>query len=256
MVKRDRGVSAPRALRPGLSALFFPLWLVLILTACGTPGSRTGDLRPDRKPDPPAPPTGCASGVRPVGVLAVISDLVRLNGRRAINGERVCDGDVITTNATGVGIVLPDNDRESDSLHIAESTDPRFTWTRGGCLSIDSYSQGRVIATARRHCMVVRTPDTLMLLTSGRVQFQVARGVSTRVVPVRGAYTKLQPLSPEQVRALSVRELNQQAAPQAQQPQVHSLNEYRANVLVRPAVKLPPAEIRRIDEMKYIDVIR
>lgn len=204
---------------------------------------------PPRGGEPPVrpQPTGCAPGVRPIGVLAVVSDVVFRNNRRAANGERVCDGDRITTSPSGVGVVLPDGDRESDSVHIAENTDPRFTWTQGGCLSVDGYGNGRVIATARKRCMVVRTDDTLMLLTTGRVQFQVGRGISTQVVPVRGSYTKLHYLTPQEVATLSQVQLIQRAAPAADQPQPQSLNEYRLYKLTKPPLRLPPAEIKRID---------
>jgi hypothetical protein len=184
--------------------------------------------------------------VRPVGVLAVLSNTVFRNSRAATNGERVCNGDTITTSATGVGQVLPDGDRESDSVHVAEGTDPRLTWTQGGCLSVDNYRNGRVIATARRHCMVVRTPDTLMMLAAGRVQFQVASN-ATQVVPLSGSLIKLQPLSVQQVNTLSQAQLRQQAAPAALQPQARSLNVYTSGKVATPPVRLPPSEIQRIE---------
>jgi len=185
--------------------------------------------------------------VSPIGVLAVISNTVFRNNRPASNGERVCNGDIITTNGSGAGAVLPDGDRESDSIHVAEGTDPRFTWTQGGCLSVDGYNNGRIVAKARRHCMVVRTPDTLMLLVGASAQIQVTRNTSTQVVPLRGSLTKLQPLSAQQVNTFSPAQLTQQAAPKALQPQLHSLNVYTANKLVKPAVRLPQSEIKRID---------
>ena len=205
---------------------------------------------PAPPPGPPAPPPprpACPPGVRPIGVLAILSDTVFRNGRPATNGERVCDGDTITTSAGGVGDVLPDGDRESDSVHIAEGTDPRFTWTLAGCLSVDSYRHGRIVATAQRRCMVIRTPDTLMLLLSGRVQIQVARNANTQVLPLRGSLTKLQPLSAQQVYSLAPTQLAQLAAPRAVQPRLQSLNVYTNNKLVRPAMRVPPEEIRRID---------
>jgi hypothetical protein len=179
--------------------------------------------------------------------LAVVSDVVYRNERPAVNGERVCDGDNIHTSPSGVGVVLPDGDRESDSVHVAEGTDPRFTWTQGGCLSVDGYRRGTVIATAHRRCMVIRTPDTLMLLVAARVQFEVAPNAFTRVVPLRGTLTKLQTLNTQQVHNYTQSQLAQSAAPPALQPQLHSLNEYRSGTLARPAVRLPPSEIRRID---------
>jgi hypothetical protein len=189
----------------------------------------------------------CAPGVRPIGVLAVINAAVCRNNHSAVDGERVCDGDTITTNASGVADVLPDGDRESDSVHIAEATDPRFSWTLGGCLSIDNYRYGRVVATAQRRCMVIRTPDTLMLLLNGRVQFQVTRGTGTQVVPLRGSLTKLQPLSAQQVYTLMPSQLSQFPVAAALQPQLHALNVYSNHNVAQPAVRLPPSEIRRID---------
>ncbi len=246
------------------------LCVSLLLAACVAPERRPAERRPEPpRPAPGTPPSTtfppgpgpvlgpgpgpapsrniCPPGVRPIGVLAILNDVVFRNGRAAINGERVCDGDLITTGPSGVGEVLPDGDRESDSVHLAEGTDPRFTWTLGGCLSVDGYRNGRIIATARRHCMVVRTPDTLMLLAAGRVQFQVTRNASTQVVPLRGSLTKLQPLSDREVYAFSQAQFLQRAAPVATQPQMHSLNVYTNFNSVRPAVRLPPSEIQRID---------
>jgi hypothetical protein len=94
---------------------------------------------------------------------------------------------------------------------------------------------------------VVRTPDTLMLLTNASAQLQVTRNTATQVVPLRGSLIKLQPLSVQQVSASSAGQLTQQAAPAAIQPQMHSVNVYTANKLVRPPVRLSPAEINRID---------
>ena len=181
-------------------------------------------------------------------MLAVISNTVFRNSRPASNGERVCNGDTLTTDSRGVGMLLLDGDRESDTVHIAENTDPSFTLTQGGCLSVENYNHGRIVATARRRCMVVRTRDTLMLLTPGTgTQFQVARNAVTQVVPLSGTLTKLQPLSAQQVNTFSATQLRQLAAPAALQPQLHFENVYRENKLVRPALRLPPAEINRID---------
>jgi hypothetical protein len=185
--------------------------------------------------------------VRLIGVLAVVSNTVFRNSRKASSGEPVCDGDTITTNDSGVGEVLPDGGGESDSVHIAEGTDPRFIWTQSGCLSVDGYTRGRIVATAQRRCMVVRTPDTLMLLSAGRVQFQVTRNKVTEVVPLSGSLTKLQPLSVQQVNTLSRVQLMQKKAKVAVQPKVGSLNVYSNYNLVTPAVRLPPSEIKRID---------
>ncbi len=177
----------------------------------------------------------------------MLSNTVFRNGTPARTGARVCDGDLLTTNGTGVFDLLLDGDRESDSVHVAEGTDPRFRWTRSGCLSVDSYAQGRIVVTSRRLCMVVRTPDTLMYLSGARAQFQVARNAATQVVPVRGNMIKLQALSDQQVRALSSVQLVQRAAPVALQPKPLSLNVYRQGVVSQPAVRLPPAEVQRIN---------
>lgn len=214
----------------------------LLLGACEGLVVRSGDGRETRPP-----PTGCPAGLRPIGTLAVVSDVVFRNGRPATSGARVCDGDIITTSASGVAVVLPDGERESDSVHIAEATDPRFTWTQSGCLSVDGYAQGRIIATAQRRCMVVRTNDTLMLINQGRVQFSVARGLSTQVVPVRGSYEKLQNLTPQEVRTLSHNQLMQRAAPRTDQPQLHAINEYQKFARLRPPITLSPIDIKRID---------
>ncbi len=169
------------------------------------------------------------------------------NGTPARTGARVCDGDLLTTNGSGVFDLLLDGDKESDSVHVAEGTDPRFRWTRAGCLSVDSYAQGRIVVTSRRLCMVVRTPDTLIVLRGARAQFQVARNTATQVVPVRGNVTKLQALSDQQVNTLSSLQLLQRAAPAALQPKPQSLNVYRQGVVSQPAVRLAPADIQRIN---------
>lgn len=239
MSDTHRQAALPRKhnpVRPAFLAL-------LLLTACEGLEVRRGDGRPDVRPQP----AGCPAGLRPIGTLAVVSDVVFRNGRQAASGTRVCDGDVITTSASGVAVVLPDNDRESDSVHIAEATDPRFTWTQGGCLSIDGYAQGRIIATAQKHCMIVRTNDTLMLINQGRMQFSVTRGRSTQVVPVRGSYEKLRNLTAQEVRTLSQVQLMQRAAPKADQPQLHAVNEYQSFARVRPPIVLAPVELKRID---------
>lgn len=239
MSDAHRRAALPRKhnyVRPAILAL-------LLLTACEGLEVRRGDGRTEVRPQP----TGCPAGLRPIGTLAVVSDVVFHNGRQAASGARVCDGDVITTGASGVAVVLPDNDRESDSVHIAEATDPRFTWTQGGCLSIDGYAQGRIIATAQKHCMIVRTSDTLMLINQGRMQFSVTRGRSTQVVPVRGSYEKLRNLTAQDVRTLSQVQLMQRAAPKADQPQLHAVNEYQSFARVRPPIVLAPVELKRID---------
>lgn len=227
-------------------AKLFVIMIALTLAGCPVPPRQGGDGPIGR------PATGCPAGVVPIGVLSVVSDVVLRNGRRAFNGERVCEGDRITTAQNGVGVVLPDGDRESDSVHIAENTDPRFTWTRAGCLHVDDYGNGRVIATARRRCMIVRTPDTLMLVNNGRMQFEVLRAAAvTQVVPVRGSYAKLPNLSAREVHDLSQPQLQQRALREDQQPQMHAVSEYRAYNLTKPPTRLPTLEIKRIDESVF-----
>lgn len=198
-------------------------------------------------PLPPAARMTCAPAVRPVGILAILRSAACRNNHTAVDGERVCDGDYLTTTASGVAEVIPFGDRESDSVHIAEGTDPRFSWTAGDCLSVDNYRHGRVIATAQQRCMIIRTPDTLMLLLNGRVQFEVTRGAGTRVVPLRGSLIKLQPLTAQQVYALKPSELRQYQVAAPLQPQLHSINVYVNHNVTQPAVRLPPSEIKRID---------
>jgi hypothetical protein len=190
-------------------------------------------------------------------VLAVLSHTVFRNTRAAINGERVCNGDNLTTDARGEGMLLLDGDRESDSVHIAPNTDPRFTLTPAGCLSIDNYHSGRIVASARRRCLVVRTRDTLMLLPPGTgTQFEVTRNTTTQVVPLRGTLIKLLPLTTQQVNTFTASQLTQQSAQPALQPQMHSLNVYTEHKLVRPALRLPPADIRRIDNSMLLRQIQ
>jgi hypothetical protein len=218
---------------------------------------------PTSSPSPPTGPSAPAAAKPdcpasyPIGVLAVLSHTVYRNTRAAINGERVCNGDNLTTDARGEGFLLLDGDRESDSIHIAANTDPRFTLTPGGCLSIENYNSGRIVLSARRRCMVVRTRDTLMLLSPGTgTQFEVTRNTVTQVVPLRGTLIKLQPLSAQQVNTFTASQLTQQAAPQTLQPQMQSLNTYTTNKLARPAVRLPPGEIRRIDNSMLLRQIQ
>lgn len=237
--------------------------------APSTPPATPTPPGPSRSPSPaptspPLPSTGPGAAAKPdcpvsypIGVLAVLNHTVFRNTRAAINGERVCNGDNLTTDARGEGWLLLDGDRESDSVHIAANTDPRFTLTPGGCLSIENYNSGRIVVSARRRCLVVRTRDTLMLLTPGTgTQFEVTRNTATQVVPLRGTLIKLQPLSAQQVSNFTSSQLTQQAAPLALQPQMHSLNIYTTNKLVKPAVRLPPADIRRIDNSMLLRQIQ
>lgn len=181
-----------------------------------------------------------------IGTLAISRDIVFRNRAQARNGERVCNGDYISTNATGVGELLLDGDRASDSIHFAEGTDPSITLTPNGCVSIDAYSRGRVIATARRRCMVLRTPDTLLLLVGGSAQVNV-RSNATEVVPLRGSLIKLMNVPPQRISVMSQTELTKFSARAELQPQAQSMNIYTQNKLTRPAVRLSPTQIQQID---------
>jgi len=176
----------------------------------------------------------------------VISDSVFRNGLTARNGERVCNGDHISTNATGVGDLLLDGDSTSDSIHFSENTDPSITLTPNGCVTVDAYTTGRVVAIARRRCMVLRTPDTLLLLVGGSAQVHV-RSTSTEVVPLRGTVIKLISFPPQKVNVMTQSQLSQFAALPNLQPQLQSLNIYSRNKLTRPALQLPPSQIQQIE---------
>ncbi len=218
--------------------------LTLLLAGCPTPPRRGPDAPPGTGGT--GPKSACA-GSFPIGVLAVISDIVFRNGSQARNGERVCNGDHISTNATGVGDLLLDGDHASDSIHFAEGTDPSVTLTPNGCVTIDAYRSGRVIATARRRCMVLRTPDTLLLLVGGSAQVHVFPNKSTEVVPLRGTLIKLINFPPQKVNVTSQAELTRFAASAGLQPQPQSLNVYTRNQLVGPAIRLSPSQIQQID---------
>lgn len=181
-----------------------------------------------------------------IGTLAISSDIVFRNRVPARNGERVCNSDYISTNATGVGDLLLDGDRASDSIHFAEGTDPSITLTPNGCVTVDAYSRGRVIATSRRRCMVLRTPDTLLLLVGGSAQINV-RNTTTEVVPLRGSLIKLINLPPQKISVMSQVELTKFSARAEVQPQAQSLNIYTRNRLTSPAIQLSPTQIQQID---------
>jgi hypothetical protein len=244
--------------------------LALALSGCVPPQRRSADwpTEPARVPPPrpapppptpaPAPPApvpppapapprpACAPGVSVIGTLAVITNAVFRNRVTASSGERVCNGDHISTNATGVGDLLLDGDRASDSIHFSENTDPSITLTPNGCVTVDAYTTGRVVATARRRCMVLRTPDTLLLLVGGSAQVHV-RSTTTEVVPLRGTLIKLISFPPQKVNLMSQTQLSQIAASTNLQPQLQSLNIYSRSKLTRPAVRLPPSQIQQIE---------
>lgn len=171
-------------------------------------------------------------------MLAVSSNTLFRNGVPARSGERVCNGDHISTNATGSGDLLLDGDRASDTVHFAEGTDPSITVTPNGCVNVDAYRRGSITVTARRRCMVLRTPDTLLLLTNGSAQLQVIPNQSTVVVPIRGLLINLRNLPVRQTAQLSAAELSRLAAPRDLQPLPRSQNTYRNFLRLLPV--LPP----------------
>lgn len=173
------------------------------------------------------------------------------NGVPARSGDRACNGDHISTNATGVGDLLLDIDGGSDSIHFAEGTDPSITLTPNGCVTIDAYRSGRVIATTQRRCMVLRTPDTLLLLLAGAsAQVHVFPNRATEVVPLRGTLIKLINFPPQKVNVTLQAELMKFAAPAALQPQPLSLNVYTRNQLASPAIRLSPSQLQQIESSR------
>jgi hypothetical protein len=241
-------------------AICAALGAMVLLGACaGGPrsggGPRDGGVGPGAGPGPgagggPVPNTGCPPGVRPIGTLLVQRDTVFRNNRPARTGDTVCDGDAVTTNATGVGDVLPDNDMASDSVHLAENTDPRFSWTRSGCLSVDRFESGRIIATARRRCMLIRTPDALVYQPQGQTQFSVIRAIRTEVIPVQGVLVKLPQFNDEQVRNITRRELEVQRAPVQLQPQGGAVNVYVRHQMIERRPIQNPNELHQIDRSR------
>jgi len=198
-----------------------------------------GPVDPGPGPRPgPGPATGCAPGSFPIGVLAVSRNTVFRNGMPAGNGERVCNGDHISTNATGTGDLLLDGDHASDTIHFAAGTDPSITVTPNGCVNVDAYRRGRIVVTARRRCIVLRTPDTLLLLSNGSVQLDVIPNQSTGVFPLRGSLIKLRNISLNQTARLPAAELSRYAAPRDLQPVPRTTNVYRNFIRAQPV--LPP----------------
>lgn len=219
------------------------LGLALVVTGCVVPPRGPAGPGPGPRPGPspspspgpgPGPATGCAPGSYPIGVLAVTSNTLFRNGVPARSGERVCNGDHISTNATGSGDLLLDGDRASDSVHFAEGTDPSITVTPNGCVNVDAYRRGRITVTARRRCMVLRTPDTLLLLANGSAQLEVIPNQSTVVVPLRGSLIKLRNLPLRETAQLSAAELGRLAAPRELQPLPRAQNVYRNFIRVVP----------------------
>jgi hypothetical protein len=183
-------------------------------------------------------------------VLVVTHDTVRVNGQPARTGRIVCDGDEVTTDASGVADVIVSGDRDSDSIHLAESTDPRLRWTAARCVSIENFRRGTINVSSRRLCMVVRTRDVLMYQPANSRAQYVVRDV-TEVKSYFGAVpVKLQALPESDVRQLSSAQLLQRRASPTTQPQSGSLNVYRAEGLVQPPRQLTPVEIRSIETMR------
>src|SRR5687767_4182120 len=211
-------MAAPEARFRGLRALVAAVAGTALLAGCETlqVSSRSDSgPEPGRRPETSRPETStrtCAPR-RLAGLLVVFRNTVFVNAQRALTGHLVCDGDTVSTDPSGSADVVPEQDRESDSIHIAEGTDPRFSWLpRSGCLQIDRYVQGKITVTTRRLCMVVRTADTLILQSSAaRTQFTVVPA-RTDVVPVRGVAIKLKPLPEAQTQVLSRAVLESQRA--------------------------------------------
>lgn len=235
----SRGMALPRLLATAAA-----LGLALLIAGCPAPPRRGPDGAGGTGPVGPKPV--CPSGALPIGVLAVTSNIVYRNGVPARSGDRVCNGDHISTNATGVGDLLLDGDQGSDTVHFAEGTDPSVTLTPNGCVSVDAYTRGTVIANARRRCMLLRTRDTLLLLVNGSVQIRVIDKLPTQVVPLRGSLIKLNYVAPQQAGTLSQAQLSQRAAAKEMQPLFHAHNFYSNFQVARPAIRLSPAEIRQL----------
>ena len=226
-------------------------------------GGRTAPQGPQRPPDsgggrtaprgsdrggPPASQT--CNPRRLVGVLVIFSNRVFVNTQPARAGQLICDGDAVSTDASGSADVVPEQDRESDSIHLAESTDPRFVWLpASGCLQIDRYVKGKIITTSRRVCMVVRTPDALILQATGRTQFTVLSAARTDVVPLSGQAIKLKPLSEVQTRTLARTQLQAEIADSRLQPLPKQLNSYSKGAMVQRS-PLRTSEIEAIERSR------
>jgi hypothetical protein len=217
---------------PKLSALVSILAGAALLAGCGTARDpRRTEIRPEPQRPSDATPRTC-NPRRLIGLLIVSRHTVFVNTQRALTGHLVCDGDMVTTDSSGSADVVPDQDKESDSIHIAEGTDPRFSWLqRSGCLQIDRYVQGKIIVTTRRLCMVVRTADTLILQSSAaRTQFTVAPA-RTDVAPVTGVAIKLKPETQTQVLSRAL--LETQRADPKEQPVTRQLNVYSTHKVLQ-----------------------
>jgi hypothetical protein len=226
-----------------VSASLAVLGLSLLIAGCPTAPRRTPDWPPATGPGPSCPP-----GAFPIGVLAVTKDIVFRNRVPARSGDRVCNGDHISTNFSGVGDLLFDGDHASDTIHFAENTDPRITLTPHGCINVGGYNSGHIVVTTRR-CALVRTPDALILVFGGSARFEVIRNTATGVTPSSGSVTKLQQLSELEVSRLSSGELAKKAAPAPLQPKINSLTVYKNFTVVQPAEHLSPPQIQRMNRL-------
>jgi hypothetical protein len=201
------------------------------------------------------PVSACQPGIQEIGVLVVTSDAVLINAQLARTGRIVCDGDHITTDATGVGDVIISGDHESDSIHFAGDTDPSLHWTAAHCINVDHYRKGTVIVQSRKLCMIVRTPDVLVYQPPNtRNLFAVKPGAPTEIKAFRGAApVRLNPLSDAQLRAMTtVKQVLSNQAPAATQPKAGATNFYSNQALAAPPRTLTATELRNIETMRAV----
>lgn len=229
---------------------------VLLLAACVPPRPGAGPgLGPQHAPTPPVPaeppaPRGpCPPGVALIGRLVVERDIVSVNGHQAHTGQTICEGDDVETSSTGTGDVIVSGDNDSDSIHLAEGTDPRMRWTRSRCISIDGFTRGTINLTTRNHCMLLRTRDVLIYHPPASLaQYVVNPSNATQVKPYRGQVpVALQSINENELHNLPVTQLLERRAPPALQPHEGSLNVYRGNALAQPPRKLTPEELRLME---------
>jgi len=186
-------------------------------------------------------------------VLVVTHDKVLVNSLTAQTGRLVCEGDHVSTDASGIGDVIISGNHESDSIHFAENTDPRLGLTAARCVSVDRFNRGTLIVQSRNRCVIVRTPDALVYQAqNSRNLFAVKANTPTEVKAFSGVPpVKLEPLSEASVRTLSTTaQILARRAPAEVQPKPNATNFYRAEKLAAPARTLSPAELRSIESMR------
>ncbi|MCM8626750.1 hypothetical protein [Accumulibacter sp.] len=127
------------------------------------------------------------SGQEHIGTVATAGPNVLLNGARPRDGDRVFDGDTLTTGAgTSVRVYL----REGGYVQLDENTDPEFRIFReGGCILIRMLT-GQIFVDARRVC--ISDPNIEVALNS-RVNVQVADQQTTLTV-IEGEVTMSRPV--------------------------------------------------------------